>query len=135
LVEIDWAKVPVRELKQSSRTRKGQGFLYIDDMDWIRQAYEATKSKAQFAYALLLHRHCRVRKQAGEYPAVAGRAVQAGFGISHDAATRSLRRLEQAGLVQVERRPGSAYRVSILATAGRFGNSAPDQIGTDRADS
>ena len=59
MTEIDWARVPVRELKQSSSTRKrGQGFLYIDDMDWIRRAYEVTKSKAQFAYALLLHRHC-----------------------------------------------------------------------------
>ena len=66
---------------------------------------------ARRSHALLLH---RLRKQAGEHPAVASRAVRAGFGISHDVATRALRRLARAGLIQVEGRPGSAYRVSIL---------------------
>jgi hypothetical protein len=117
MVDIDWSTVRVRELDQSHLTRKRpQRFLHIEDMEWLRGAYTATNSKAGFAYALLLYRHCRLRKRTGETPAVASRTLLDGFEISHDAASRALRRLERAGLIQREGRPGSAYRVRIVTT-------------------
>jgi hypothetical protein len=117
---IDWNTVRVKELKQSHFTpKRRRSFLYIDDLEWLRLAYAATNSKAQFVYALLLHRHCRLRSRTGENPAIASRIVVDGFEISHDAASRALLRLEKAGLVQINRRPGSAYRVRILGSRKR----------------
>jgi DNA-binding MarR family transcriptional regulator len=120
MVDLDWSTVRVRELKQSPLARgRRQSFLYIDDMEWLRRAYAATNSKAQFLYALLLYRHCRLRKRSGETPAIASRTLIDGFGISHDAASRALQRLDQAGLVRIERQPGSAYRVRVVTNQKR----------------
>jgi DNA-binding MarR family transcriptional regulator len=115
--DVDWSTVRVRELNQGHLTRKRRrSFLHIDDMEWLRRAYAATNSKARFAYALLLYRHCRLRSRGGKSPVVTSRALLDGFEISHDTASRTIRQLERAGLVEVEARPGSAYRVRILPT-------------------
>jgi hypothetical protein len=89
-------------------------FLYMDSWEWMHRAYEATGSKAEFAYALLLYRYYRVRRRGDSSPVIAGTAAAVGFSISKKARLQAVRKLQRAGLIKINNSPGQAYRVSII---------------------
>ncbi len=103
-----------RALRQKAKKRQQKALVYLGP---IAENWAIACQKAHPAGFLLA---CAIRMRStmrGGKPIPVGQALADRLGISRDGRKRALTALEAARLIQVERKPGCAPRVSLLEWA------------------
>ncbi len=98
-------------------------------LDWVTTAAAFPGKALHVAIAIW---YLAGLKKTHEFPM--SRRMLRLFGVGGDAARDSLRRLESAGLVAVQRRPGCSNVISILPVPFEFGTRTAGHIETRTPD-
>jgi hypothetical protein len=108
---MDWSKVHVRELKQDGLgARRVERFAHLP-LAWAAKAAAATNTRRALVWVWLVQ---QARRTGCDAVAMSNEAL-AEYGVSRKIKALALRQLEAAGLVAIERRPGKAPLVRLLA--------------------
>jgi hypothetical protein len=116
------AKADVKAVPSAStiklKRKRAAGRFYLTPESWFERAATAVESKQQLAIAVRLYRCWRMRPR-GEDNVVASNIVligQGGSGTTREIKRRTIKNLQQAGLLQVveEGRRGRSPRVRIV---------------------
>jgi hypothetical protein len=96
--------------KRRPRHKRGEWFIWGPiPGDWVAAAATLPGKSLHVALAIW-----HAAAKAKSTTAILSRAVTKRFGVAPDSVARSLSRLEEAGLISVDRRNGRAPRATIL---------------------
>lgn len=100
-----------RALRQKTKKRQQKSLFYLGPIaeDWAIACQRA--HPAGYLLACAIRTRSTLRSVE---PVTVGQTLSDHLGISRDGRKRALAALEAAGLIQVERKPGRAPRVSLL---------------------
>jgi hypothetical protein len=109
--EVDWSKVSVRELELLPRRRQDAEAFAVLQLAWAAKAAAATKTRQALVWIWLVQRARKTKSNT----VLMSNEVLARYGVTRHIKMRALRQLKAAGLVTVERHPGKATVVRLLA--------------------
>jgi hypothetical protein len=108
---MDWSKVQVRELKQDGLAGQSvERFAHLP-LAWAAKAAAATNTRRALVWIWLVQ---QARRTGCDAVAMSNEAL-AEYGVSRKIKALALHQLEAARLVTIERRPGKAPLVRLLA--------------------
>ena len=106
LIEV----VTIETVVGQRKARRQEPFAMVP-LAWAASAAKATRTRKALVWILLLHTAWRTK--SATFPL--SNAGLAKSGVSREIKRRALAELEAAGLIVVERAPGRAPRVTMLA--------------------
>jgi DNA-binding MarR family transcriptional regulator len=113
-VESKTVDAPSKRKAMSRKKFNEANFLLIDDMDWFCRAFAVTKSKGQFAVALLIYRLDKLAQQRESARVASNVALGSMLGINRGTCQRAAANLERAGLIRSRSEQGTARRVWVV---------------------